>query len=357
MRVKFILALAASLLFWSCPPTHADSDLDLVAASQLRLLELKFFEHTFDSEPAADRVDRIERLVKGETTDGDLSVRVKTIASTLIADGESLSPSDSDGASFGKGSKSAAREEKKPLKSQAPSRDRAASTDKSADPDSSEPDRAEAGETGDYPKITNLEKELLKQTYAGEPLADRLSRLETRAFGSPTKSNDLGARTDRLEAYAQRTLHRKPFAVNPDIDGTYMVRESAPNSAAGAPQAVEHFFNLTHRFADEFSNRATMPQATARQELQQPDEDPGAYTGEPPPAGTRMITRVAWCEVQAFGHTFPTMHLTRRLRQLGNALVPKTEKDSDLQLMDDLDQIQSAIMARKQTKPTGTPTT
>jgi len=338
MRIHKILSSTLLLSFFVCLAAGALSDMDLTAGTDLRLLELKFFEHTFDKEPSEDRVERIERLVKGEVGQGNPADRIKDIAADLQADGESLSPAQDHDLSRAPVKK----------KQSAVQSGNAAATETS--------DNTSSVDRGDYPKVTNLEKEILKQTFPGQTLPARLARLETSAFGSPSASTDLGARTDILESYAEQTLHDKPFGVNPNIDKTYILA-STPPAAAGldAKQAIEHFFNSTRRLSDEFSDRSTlrtpMGQPGPLSQEEQVNDDPQAYAKEPPPPNARMITRVAWCEVQTFGHTFPNMHLTRRLRQLSDELIPKISKQSDMQLMDDLDPIEKAVIARKSGKP------
>jgi hypothetical protein len=335
LKKLFALSLAPALVLFCRQSCQAASDMDVTACTQLRLLELKYFEHTFDNEGSAERVERIERLVRGDTGQGSPQERIKEIAEDLKADGQSLSP---DPAGVVSGSRSRA------------SRPSGAASQTT--------DNAGSGEIGDYPKITNLEKEILKQTYAGEPLISRIARLETRAFGSPANGDDLGTRADRLESYAEQTLHARPFAVNAEMDKPYVLA-AAPAAASGAKpgEAVEHFFNLTRRLSDEFSERSSQSGGLTQRSrglepeeaslVNQPDDDPQVYNSNPPAAGSKMITRVGWCEVQTFGHTFPEMHLTRRLRQLGNELIPRLASQTDMQLMDDLDQIESAVKTRK----------
>lgn len=363
MRLVLSLTLALSFSFFQS--TIAASSLDVTASTQLRLLELKYFEHTFDNEPAEERVDRVERLVRGDVTEGTAQDRVKSIAAMLQAEGESLSPPSTASTDSSTASNNTAKS-------------------KSADPNSNTGNSnttaaGNAGDMGDYPKVDNLEKEILGKKFDGQALPERLAQLEKKAFGAVTFSTDYGGRTDKLEDYAERVLHDKPFAVNPDIDKAYIIPASRPSnrpapisgyqfpgtpsyySPAGYPapssfgnndnnpnvarlgeqQALEHFFGGQRRQDQYFS-----PSTPTGTDISQQD-DPEVYQKQPPDSDARMITRVGWCEVQLFGHTFPQMHLTKRLRQLSDLVLPKDSKQTDMQLMDDLDPIMKAVIAKK----------
>ena len=75
-------------------------------------------------------------------------------------------------------------------------------------------------------------------------------------------------------------------------------------------------------------------------------EDPAITAADPPPPTAKMITKVAWCEMQVFGHTSPDMHLTQRLEQL-NQQLKYAPGQSGIQLMDDLDPLIKAVLAEK----------
>lgn len=338
-QMRFILTLALGLSLTQT--ALAAPDLDVTAGGQLRLLELKYFEHTFDSENTEERVERIEKLVRGEAGQGDLTARVKSIVATLVAEGQSLTPfSPSPVTATG------------PTTAPASQKNASSNTANVLQPNNS--NSTAGSDRGSYPHVTNLEKEILKKTYEGEPLNERLIRLEIAAFGQSSSGNDYGGRTDKLEEYAELVLHDKPFAVNPDIEKPYIIPASQPRqsypvgSIQGAENyAVQHFFAPAHRFGGDFSSPALDTPTDNPVTGAAPLDDPEIYQQNPPSPGTRMLTRVAWCEQQLFGHTCPQMHLTRRLRQLNDLVhaVPSTQ--TDLDLMDDMDPIENAVLARR----------
>ena len=77
-------------------------------------------------------------------------------------------------------------------------------------------------------------------------------------------------------------------------------------------------------------------------------EDPAIYAPIPPPPGAKILTRVAWCEVQVFGQTHPELHLPERLGQL-NRQINFAPSKSDLELMDDVPALIKAVQAQRRT--------
>jgi len=62
--------------------------------------------------------------------------------------------------------------------------------------------QSDSGQSVDYyPTITALEEQIAGKTETALPVQQRLSRLETIAFGKPSTSDDLSKRVDRLKQY------------------------------------------------------------------------------------------------------------------------------------------------------------
>lgn len=229
----------------------------------------------------------------------------------------------------------------------------AGQNDGAQDESQSEADR------GDYPHITELENAILGKTYNGEAIEDRLNRLEIKAFGAASKNPDLSARTDALDNYADKKLHKK---TRPQ-DDSFVSYDETPGTALGSspgpggPQSSTEQ-NISQRGENEGTaggannfrkygtmvgtgllnlagmglpgfggvrvrNRADLPPDAP--ELQQqkpapPPDDPAVFEKTPPPADAKLLTKVGWCEVQIFGKTVPSLHLTKRLEQLNDEL-------------------------------------
>jgi hypothetical protein len=81
-----------------------------------------------------------------------------------------------------------------------------------------------------------------------------------------------------------------------------------------------------------------------------PPDDPAVQAATPPTPDAKLLTKVGWCEVQVFGHTFSDaglteaslpathMHLSERLQQLNQKLNFKPGMKS-IKLMDNVDEL------------------
>jgi hypothetical protein len=69
-----------------------------------------------------------------------------------------------------------------------------------------------------------------------------------------------------------------------------------------------------------------------------------------------MLTKVGWCEVKTFGHTFTPWHLTQRLEQLNQELNFAPGKYG-IDLMDDVNQMIGAVLKRSASTASGPPGT
>jgi hypothetical protein len=227
----------------------------------------------------------------------------------------------------------------------------------------------------DYPHVTSLEKSILSQTFVGQDLLSRLNRLETTAFGQPSTNPDMSQRTDALDKYVVKKLHKKPFA---EQQAQNAETASAPNAngqqqtaqgSSGTSKALGMVANTLLGVAGLKGPMGMMgpgmgmghgmprvglgggPRTGQRQQQQQAaasekDDDPEVFTSMPPPREARLLTKIGWCEVKTFGHTFQSMHLTDRLRQLSKQLDFETTK-SDLELMDDIGGMIKVVQAHQ----------
>ncbi len=284
------VALAATLSLGAFAQTGGPS-----TNQELETLEKRFFIHDFSKEPIEQRLERMEKFTFGESGKGATQARLARIAATL----ETHSP-DTPISSI---SAPKAGGAKPIVAAKAPN----ATFPANAPPAAQPADDSDDGST-DYPHITFLENEILNQSFAGQPLSTRLSRLESKAFGSPSKNPDMSDRTDALERYAEVKLHKRAFAPSPSE-------------------------------SDDDEQVASQPAPVKR-------EDPEAALPDPPAEGARMLTRIAWCEMHTFGRTYPEQHLLARLHQL-NAKIFPLDHEKDIQLMDHVDAIVKEVVLRQ----------
>ena len=221
-----------------------------------------------------------------------------------------------------------------------------------------------------YPHIDSLEMTILGQTYQSDPLKDRVSRMEVTAFGSASTNPDMSQRTDALENYAERKLHKRPQPQNNDEDtasnggqqqGSSGSTENKILNMVGKALIGMSPLGMLGGGAMPFMSGAGMGQGPGRNRRQAarqqdeptpkpaaPPQDPAVSAADPPPSTAKMITKVAWCEMQVFGHTSPDMHLTQRLEQLNQQLNYAPGQSGD-KLMDDLAPLMKAVIAQKST--------
>jgi len=287
----------------AAPPAAAKASQSAAAdpSVELQTLEKRFFMHDFSRETMAERLTRMEKFTLGETQTGSVQSRVAKLASILDTHSSDTPLHTIQGVNPAtKVASSAAPKAPAPV---APPR-----------PQSDDEDT-----TSEYPHITFLEDNILGQDFPGQPVTQRLARLETKAFGAPSSDPDLSNRTDALERYAEVKLHKRPFEIvqapeGPDF-GDLMPPEGRP------PRIVRN--------------------------------DAEAAAPSPPPDGARLLSRVAWCEMHTLGRTYPEMHLLPRLHQLNAKLFPN-DKTKDIQLMDHVDQIVKEVVLRQHPPTTQT---
>ena len=105
-----------------------------------------------------------------------------------------------------------------------------------------------------YPHIDSLEMTILGETFADDPLKDRVSRMEVKAFGSASTNPDMSQRTDALEAYAEKKLHKRPLPQNNEDDTASSGSPHSPHqgSSGGMENKIPN-----HRWPDPFKHVTT----------------------------------------------------------------------------------------------------
>lgn len=238
---QFTKVLCIGLISVGSLPANA-----IVRLGDLGPLELKFFAHQYDRETPAERLDRLERLVFGSVQTGSIEERVAKISQTV----EVSTPQKSTDIN-------------PPGKEHVVNRSQSLS--------SSTQSKAQADLNNvNYPRVSDLERSLLGRTYVGEPVRQRLSRLETKAYGAPSRVDDLAVRVDKLTSYA----------------GVYGMQ---PGDSLGGTSE-----NL-HGLAGFDTTSQT--------------RSPG------------MLDRVSAMEVKVFGHENPNRALVRRIKDLESSVL------------------------------------
>ncbi len=401
MRLR-VLSLVASVVL-ACPgiPAQTTSPLNPQTVEYFNEIEHQYFGRNFNAESYDARAQRIEKIMFGGIQGGDPNQRIANIVSFVLkANTDTPDTPDNSvvdngdeyphitslenlilGQGYPKQELTARLStlEAKAFGKSSTSKDLSARTDAldqyvqqtlnknpfqlnaSTDADNSPTQNSAAApdddDQPDYPHIDTLEKQILGATYIGQPLADRISRMEVKAYGKASPNPDLSQRTDDLDAYVSNVLHVKSFE---------QTQERPDDSQPSNPQNSQRKKQIAALVANSLLGMAglgfiggVMPQAMSTQRRddqvvhapnQVQAEDPLVNQTSMQPANTRMITKVSWCEMQTFGHTSPNLHLIDRLSQLNHEL-NYAPGQSGMDLMDDMDALMTKV-AQKQSATT-----
>ncbi|MBI2810016.1 MAG: hypothetical protein HYX67_04205 [Candidatus Melainabacteria bacterium] len=410
------------------------------------MLEQKFFGHTYDNETDEDRAQRIEKLIYGTASEGTAAARIKKLASVTYLDTRP-DPVETPAASAPRSAASTStpapvpapvpisrpsvptpvpiplakkeeeilgatyigqplsarivRMETKAFGASSKSDDMGERTDNleqfaeqklhkkpfladevadSTIEETPEPGQSPAQGSSQlqsaYPHITDLENSILGQASPSLPLEKRLSAMETKAFGSASKSDDLSSRTDALEKYAEKTLHKKPYGADLDYEtaeatgagkvpegkgkkllsmvGNSLLGMTGMNgmNGLGAGGIGVPGVGMLGPGASGFGGmrvrrrQAAPEEASAADEPTGPIEDPMVRAKDPPPTSARLAIRVGWCEMHVFGKTSANLHLAERLTQLNHELNFEPGK-GPMELMDHIDALVKSAQAYK----------
>ena len=196
-------------------------------AKDLATLEHRFFFHPYASDSTAKRLERLELMTLGAVQeDGTDDVRLKKLKEMIaIKDRESA--------------KNIAREK---------------------DPSPS------SGNKTNYPVLGKLETQVLKKTYVGESIDQRLDRLEKQVFGMPAEAMSY---IDRIERLKKTTGLDAPVVANIAPGPGGAVRNNAPDSRIwSVPHSMRTYPN-----ADKLNS--TLPPGATFKRFTNPDGSSG----------------------------------------------------------------------------------
>jgi hypothetical protein len=191
---------------------------------------------------------------------------------------------------------------------------------------------------GQYPRVTEIEQQLLGKTYEKDPLATRVARLETKQFGKPSPKDDLADRLDKLDQFVKPKPQPADESIDTGASGSNVAQsgssnsnyannsQGAPGAPASAPGASGHVSTDAEYSAADYGN---YPRVT---ELEQQFLGT-TYVKDPLPV------RIARLETKKFGKTTPDDDLCDRIDRL-DKLAPK--QSSRLANNDQDDSSQSA---------------
>lgn len=249
-------------------------------------LEDKLYEHKYPSESDDQRLTRIEKFVFGAAQTGTPAQRVQRLQSSFASEATAVdkttqSVSQTSTSSVSSSSSSTSSSASIPAVVATPAFDGA-----------------------NYPRVTELEKDMLNATYVHEPLPQRLSRLEVKAFGKASPSTDLCARVDDLDEYAE-THHIFKNHKDPLNDSTV--------ASAGRPGI----------FSNSILSGRGFPGMYNAPDDDNDNSDPSKVRVNPFVNGvTGTDQRLSAIEEFVYGHNYATRSVQDRLERLEKRLVP-----------------------------------
>jgi hypothetical protein len=258
-------------------------------------LEKRFFDHTYPNEPLDTRLDRLERMVFGEQKSGSDQARITALLLAVPAEPATSSSQTASSTSSGASGQDTAS-----------AGQAGQQTNPSSDQSDSSANEAASGDVGDYPRITQLEQEILGKTFQKEPIQNRLEQLELKAFGKADPKADLSDRTEKLEDYADKHFPQQQ-------------RNYSDTAYDGYPATTSQYSPI-------------------------PDSGyaPAAPNANSLPPHSTLDQKVTWLEQQVFGTADPTQPLLDRVNRLASTVFPT---DSPQRTQSLADQVNSMIGA------------
>lgn len=247
---------------------------DTPAADAISQMEDQLLDHDYKGETDGERLDRLERFVFGAKTTGATKDRIAGLRSAIAA----AAPRDDDSAPA----------DLNPVQAAQP---KAAAV----------PDNARGTYTkldyGNYPRVTELEQQLLGKTYVNDSLPSRVARLEVKQFGKASPG-DLCDRIDKLDQCV------KPKTA---VAAAANARCAGP---AGSPQA-----GGDGQTSYTTSDYGSYPRVTELEQMVLGQ----TYVNDPLPE------RVARLETKKFGKTSPEVDLCDRIDRLDQVVKPRSQ--------------------------------
>lgn len=222
-RLKSVVvscSLAATLtLVGAVSPFCSMQPADAAIGSDPRLgqLEVKFFKHTYPKDEEAVRLERLEKMIFGESKSGAAEARLKALADTVpnlaeIAKEEAQAASGASEETASSGSSSSSGNSSNSVSAARGKRGKAkddSSNDLAEERSKTKPGGQVLSGESKYPAVTALEQHIFNRDYAAEAVGDRLNRLETKVFGKPSKFTDLSERVDALKEKSRVDIARQ----------------------------------------------------------------------------------------------------------------------------------------------------
>ncbi len=280
----------ACLCVFSCLSTMMPVFAQSATASSINKiasLEVKIFAHPYKSEKLPLRVARLERFVYGQEDSSSLDDRISRLTSQLSA---TAMPSNS------------------------------VSTTDSSMVQKSKTNALQA--VTKYPRVTELERQILERSFENDQITARLSRLESKVFGGACTQVDLAARVDRLAEYAYMTpqveaLERAEFLRVSNLrNGSYPRIVNYPRNAS-----YQHNVNDLRNVGD-LQNVTSLPNVINLQNV----------SCRPKQVFVSVVDEIELLETMAFGKISASKPLAQRVYALEVSFCGVSQSDNEKDL-------------------------
>jgi hypothetical protein len=294
-------------------------------SDSLAKLEKRLFEFTYASEDDDARLNRLENFVFGSKQTGSISDRLSHLQAAIVSQPASGNASAGAGvttstpANAGSGETNTAGD----------TSNAGASNANTASGTNTSGETYPTFDYANYPRVTELEQQLLGTTYPHDALPDRLNRLETKAFGKPTTSKDLAQRVDGLDRYAQRhdIFHERPS--QPVASGAWGAPSGpgvTPPGSWGQPSGSTGSYGAVS--PPGWNTPGGWNNAGASSPVASNNENQLAYGASPQtanqfsPSVQGIDQRVALMEQSVFGQSYSNRPLADRVSRLEKKMIP-----------------------------------
>lgn len=306
------IAIAISCSTFSSFAAHAQTSTSSLNPD-ISSLETRFFDHTYPSESTDDRLGRLEKMVFGEAKTGSDQARLTALLTAVPEDPAPASASSAQSSQAPNAQPSLTPETASaaPANSMPPTAPQA--SPQYSDNSASAPlQPGEVAPTSDYPRITQLEQEILGKTFTNEPVQQRLEQLELKAFGKASSTQDLSDRTDALESYADQRFPHQNYPATADGGFSQGAPSYQPPSYGQAPAYSPTAYNQSS------GSPAVSPKATLDQ-------------------------KVTWLEKQVFNKTYSNEPLLDRVKRLATNIFPTDSPQLTQSLADQVSSMIGAV--------------
>ncbi len=313
------------------------------AQSDIAKLEEKFFAHTYNKDTWQGRLERVEKMVFGETKTGSSQERLAALLAAVpnLASDENADKVSTKTAQGGS-------EATKPARNRHSKPSAVPETEPVAEADSA-PDASPGG----YPAVTAIEKKIFGKDYSAEPVNQRLARLETNVFGKPSASSDLSDRVDRLKQKTGIDIARQMPSgsdwADDDESGKTSFGMPSRRSYSAAPQPYsddDSFGSDTAQggstFAGSSMGAGFISPTNNRRRI---------ASAEPGVDSIGLDQQVGALEREIFGKTYARDPLAARLNRLEASVFPQKKPSVDLPLPDRVKNLLAVIPISQKNLP------